>query len=548
MNEKLFFDNKVFYPTPAELAQSILRKAKIEGVKTILEPSAGQGDFVDVLKKPSEISYTLYGASFDIDCIEIDARLQAVLKQKGYRVIYNDFLSFHTFKKYDLVLLNPPFDKGAEHLLKAIEIQAEGGKVVCILNAETLKNPFSNIRKLLKRKLDKLNATIEYQTEAFDGAGAERPTAVEIAVVYIDVPKTAQKSTIYDTLKATPERPATNFENEVYANLPETSDFVNSIIRQFERESACGLNIIKEVWAFHNIRLTEFETTDTKDSYYYRPALKIELSGDTYFEQANNFLKAVRSKYWHCLFNNPAFIGNLTSDLQSKWHSEVGELSNYDFSLYNIIQIKNEIMATMVEGVEQTIEGLFDTFSHRYSWYDKNSQNIHYYNGWKANSAYKVNQKVIIPLNGFYCNYLKQFELEFGYAFRQRLQDVVKVFAFLDNNKVCDFDVEFALQSAKAHCQTKNIDLKYFTIDVFKKGSVHIKFTDLEMLNKFNLFCGKRKGWLPPYYGTTAYDNLSDEDKIVVSEFSGSIEEYNKIYENPEFYQIGVANNKLLIA
>jgi len=53
------------------------------------------------------------------------------------------------------------------------------GQIVCLLNAETIKNPYSNERKSLVKKLDELNASIEFLTDEF--TTAERSTSVEIA-------------------------------------------------------------------------------------------------------------------------------------------------------------------------------------------------------------------------------------------------------------------------------------------------------------------------------------------------------------------------------
>ena len=37
--------------------------------------------------------------------------------------------------------MNPPFAQGEKHLLKALEMQERGGAIICILNAETIRNP-----------------------------------------------------------------------------------------------------------------------------------------------------------------------------------------------------------------------------------------------------------------------------------------------------------------------------------------------------------------------------------------------------------------------
>lgn len=44
--------------------------------------------------------------------------------------------------------MNPPFETGDLHLLRAIELALKT-KIACILNAETIKNQFSESRKRL---------------------------------------------------------------------------------------------------------------------------------------------------------------------------------------------------------------------------------------------------------------------------------------------------------------------------------------------------------------------------------------------------------------
>ena len=59
-----------------------------------MEPSAGNGNIVEGLKKKEEPHNKYYGYKeykFDIDCIEIDQNLQHILKGKDYRVVHNDF-------------------------------------------------------------------------------------------------------------------------------------------------------------------------------------------------------------------------------------------------------------------------------------------------------------------------------------------------------------------------------------------------------------------------------------------------------------------------
>ena len=133
-----------FYPTPSGIAGRLLAGVNFNKVKTVLEPSAGKGDLLDYASQRKrtyrfgrERGYSR-GSELECDCIEIDTNLQAILTSRGYRVVHDDFLSFVTRKRYDLILMNPPFSEGDLHLLHAIDLCENGGQIACILNAETL--------------------------------------------------------------------------------------------------------------------------------------------------------------------------------------------------------------------------------------------------------------------------------------------------------------------------------------------------------------------------------------------------------------------------
>lgn len=131
----MFTDNKDLYPTPQKFIDKMLEGLDFRMINSILEPSAGTGNIVEALKKKENIhSYRYNKYQFDIDCIEVDQNLQHILKGKGFRVIYNDFLTYDTMKEYQLIIMNPPFSNGCKHLLKALEMQERnGGAVVCLL-------------------------------------------------------------------------------------------------------------------------------------------------------------------------------------------------------------------------------------------------------------------------------------------------------------------------------------------------------------------------------------------------------------------------------
>lgn len=532
-----------FYPTPKNIIDKMLSDLDFSMIKSILEPSAGTGNIVEALKR-KEGSQTRYytKVSLDIDCIEADQNLQHILKGKNYRVVHDDFLTYDTMKEYDLIVMNPPFANGCKHLLKALEMQRRNaGAVVCLLNAETLKNPCTNERIDLQRKLTEYNAKVEFIQDAF--LDAERKTAVEIALVKVQLPEVKRESFILDGLrKAQEQREFTETENTQLID----GDFFKAIVNQYQLEVESGIKLIKEYFAMQPFILSEFGKDEKTGETIQKGGCIISMTISKNGLSVNEYIKAVRRKYWTALFKNKKFIGQLTSNLQSDFYNKVEELSNYDFSLYNIYQLKIDMQQKVVKGIEDTIMELFDEFSRKYHWLDETSKNIHYYNGWKTNQSWIINKKVIIPLKGF-----KDLEYSWG-GFKptnnntvMKLQDIEKCFNYLDGGLTEAVDLEESLKFAEEYGETKDIQLKYFTVTFYKKGTCHITFNNEELLKKFNIFGSQHKGWLPPSYGKKAYKDMTAEEKAVVNDFEGE-KEYSKVISNKGYYLFDGNNLDLL--
>lgn len=118
-----------FFPTPVPVIQQMLDVADIQDGDTVLEPSAGKGNIVDELIA----NYPDIGDRVDV--VEQQQSLRAILKLKGYKVVGNDFLE--TTKKYDKIIMNPPFEKfqDIQHVKHAYTLLKEGGTLVSIMGA-----------------------------------------------------------------------------------------------------------------------------------------------------------------------------------------------------------------------------------------------------------------------------------------------------------------------------------------------------------------------------------------------------------------------------
>ena len=519
--------NNEFYPTPKWLIKKMLDEINIEKVQYILEPSAGKGDIIDEIKEKYEhcYSYRYSKPEVDIDAIEIDKNLRLLLKGKEYKVVFDDFLNFNTYKKYDLIVMNPPFSNGDRHLLKAIEMQKDGGAIICLLNAETIRNPYSNTRKDLKTKLTELHAEIKFLENAF--VYAENETNVEIALIKICILPKEKESFILNDLKQ--EERIEEYQEKEYKDLIE-DDVIKQIVDRYNMELEAGIRLINEHNAIKPFILKHIEGDYEKE----QPILKLTLNeyGEGKEVTINNFVKAIRRKYWKALFSNKKFIHRLTNNLQSDYYNRIGELQEYDFSIYNIYTIRCEMQSKTIKGIEDTILELFEEFSNKYHWYNETSKNIHYYNGWKTNKSWIINKKVIIPLNGFNS---WDGSIRYDYSVQSKLTDIEKVFNYLDGNLTPEVSLEGTLQRATAMGQTKKIALKFFDVTFYKKGTCHIEFTNLDLLKKFNIYGSQKKNWLPPTYAKVHYNDMTEEEKAVIDDFEGK-ESYQKTMANTDYF------------
>lgn len=525
--EKDMNDYKEFYPTSEELVNKMLDGVNLNYVKTVLEPSAGKGDIVQGLKSHAKYQ------NLDIDCVEINKDLRNCLKGAGYRVVGDDFLTYTTMKQYDLIVMNPPFSNGDAHLLKALKMQQRyGGAVVALVNAETIRNPYTNLRKELVQMIENADGTVEYIEHAF--LDAERQTDVEIALVKVKFQEPEHISSIMDKLQK---------EKAVEESDPEETladnDFIKAIVDQYQMEIKAGCRLIEEYKAMQPYILSSFSQKNEKSMYDYNCVLNLKIGDQK--ASVNGFIKKVREKYWSTLFTNPKFTGKLTSNVLEEYKSKIHELRDVEFSVFNILEVKWDMMQNVAKGIERSIIDLFDLFCS--GWFSEDmGTTIHYYNGWKTNSAYKVNKKAIARFNAF-SNYDKHFDpIWSSYSYdggcMKRLNDMEKCFNYLDNGRTDDgAGMENILNNAVKNGQTRNIELKYFTVTFYKKGTCHIVFKDEELLKKFNLYGAQKKGWLPPSYGKKTYEEMEPEEKAVVEEFEGK-EEYEKTLHNKDFYLV----------
>lgn len=547
-----------FYPTPAGLAQKMIEGIQWSHIGSILEPSAGKGDLLREIARAAN-GYSRYydGSNLEVDCIEIDGNLRQILKhafseaeakkydrfsadqkgffKKGINIVHDDFLQYSPFKEYDLIIMNPPFSNGDKHLLKALDIQKRGGSVICLLNAETIRNPYTETRKALAAQLKKHGAQIEFIEDAF--MQAERKTGVEIALIKVHIPRIQEESEIYNRMKAA--EGVADINPDV-TDL-EVTDFIKAAVARFNVEVKAGIELIRQYRALVPYMYSSLDENDK----YKHPILRLTDNTDRGYDSVsiNSYLRKVRLKYWEALLSNPKFVGRLTSKLQEDYRKKVDSFANYDFSEFNIMTLSAEMNAQIKTGIEQEIITMFDTLTHEHSWYPETLKNRHYFDGWATNKAHKIGKKVIIPCYGIYDAW---DGLPRVYNAQKELADIERVLNFLDGNMTAEVNLEQTLETNFKQGITKNIPLKYFKATLYKKGTVHLVFTCPELIERFNIYAAQQKAWLPPCYGKKKYKDMTSGEKAVIDSFQGE-NAYAEVMAKAGYYLAPVTKNTMLM-
>lgn len=440
--------------------------------------------------------------------------------EEGIHIVHDDFLTYTPYKRYSLIAMNPPFSCGARHLLKAIEMQQHGGQIVCLLNAETLRNPYTAERQRLIGLLDRFNADVEYISEAF--TSAERKTGVETALVYLNIPyRNDDERSIFEKIARSKQYTEPDPEERMEI---EVTDMIQMIVNRYRTEVEAGIELIRTYK-----RMLPYLQRDLNEKGY--PIIYLTNS-DHRETTVNSYVKDVRLKYWSALLKNEKFVGKLTSKLQSKYRERVNSYADYDFSEFNIYALLSEMSAEIKTGIEDEIVKMYDRLTEEHSYYPECSKNRHLYDGWKTNKAWKLEKKCILPCWGVYDSYSGRPR---EYQAYDVLSDIERILNFFDGNLTADVDLSSTLKQSFEQNITKNVKCKFFDCTFYKKGTVHIVFTCPELIDRFNIYAAQQRGWLPPSYGKKQYADMDAEEQAVVDSFQGAAA-YAKVLQNPGYY------------
>jgi hypothetical protein len=253
--------------------------------------------------------------------------------------------------------------------------------------------------------------------------------------------------------------------------------------------------------------------------------------------QVNDLVSAVRTDYWRKTLDLKEVRSRMTTSKTSEFERQLQERCFMDFTENNIRQFVLNIIGSYEQTLTDAVVEIFDLFTIKHCYSDGlYDENIHYFNGWKTNNAFKVGKKVVIPIygghsNGPWLDWSGKWKLQYGAGEKLRDIDVVmNYFDALNDYQSITYSLDYWLDRQVS----RNIESTYFKITVYKKGTIHLTFQDENILRRFNVVACRAKNMLPHDYGKKGYGDMDNEEKAVVDSFEGA-ESYLKNLNRPLF-------------
>ena len=490
---RLFSDNPDFYPTPNEVISQMLLGEDIMG-KVVLEPSAGSGNIVKYLKR---------NGARDVIACEKDPHCRMLLNGLC-NIIAEDFLTVtpEQVSHVNYIVMNPPFSRGAEHILHAWEIAPPGCTVIALCNTSSVDKDSYYSRNQQLCEVIKLNGSKENLGSCFKNS--ERDTNVRVSLVKLFKEGEGEDEFAgyffdqYDT-----DSFGGNTEGLMQYN------FIRDIVGRYVSAVKLFDNVLKvskeinEVADFFDYRPdtnTKGEPIQVKQTYGYLPvrfgaivSRDEDSSGGTEITH-DQYKKMLQRHYWHIIFQKLNMEKYATKQLREQINKFIEQQKQVPFTMGNIYKVIDIVVQTNGQRMQRALLEAFDLIC------SFSAENSTAGETWKTNANYMVNRKFIVP---WICStdswYTCRRELKFNYSDQtSKLEDVAKGLCFLTGRNYDEIGRLEHTASKQNATWGEWFEWGFFRCKGHKKGTMHFEFLDEDVWYKFNAECARLRGWNLP--------------------------------------------------
>lgn len=504
-----------YYPTPEKLVEDILseltssmRYGNWPEEINFLEPCAGDG----AIAKTVRTHFKEGRQKININCIEIEPILRDTLAAQDFNIAGTDFDKFHSHPFYDLIIMNPPFSKGAGFLLKAYDLLAGKGQLVCILNAETIKNPFTNERKRLADLIER-TGEVEFIKDAFNTSSSNKKTDVEIAVVYLNKPVYEDEFDAFGNLQrdilTEDEKILEELKEKITGSELMTFDKVEnaiSIYRNAVSQIFKGIDTVEQIRNSLLYLEKESQEFNIKTSAFMKIILENKSA-----DAKEQSIKTIRKMIWSYVLTACKMDKYLFYRQRQKLYENLDKGSGtLPFTKENIRQFFDNLFLMREEYYKEGIQDLFNEIT---SYHHGNKRHEE---GWKTNKNWKINSKIIVKWGAFEFTDYSKYGTYHGFdgssytapkygEFKCRcyeknwIDDLDKIVRKIQPENSNGMTIKEALNNkfnelGKVYIGEKfdnAAETPYFHLKFWKKGTLHITFKDQKVLDELNLIGAK---------------------------------------------------------
>lgn len=510
-----------FYRTPRCLAWKAWSLFQNREFIRVLDACAGEGDLVEAGPAFTE----RHTSRRTIDCVEIDISRHPTLREKGLNVVGLDFLQFGSGAIYSHIIMNPPFANGDDHVLKAWDI-LWNGEIVGIINAETVRNPFSKERQRLANLIAS-HGSVEFIEGAFSTPDAERKTDVDVALVYLRKEANLKQDILgsfMDELKADSMSAAglaTGFHESKEIALPH-STIENAVLVFNAAVKASRDAVFAQARAYRYSKMLGGTMAERCGD---EVSTKLDSSVEWVMKEMHSRYEKLKDAAWAGILRSSNVTSKLSSHGQKQVESEFETIKMLEFTTMNIYGFLHGLVQNQGQIQIDMACDVFDKIT-RY-----HTDNAVFYMGWKSNDKHRTcgmkikMTRFILP--GFASD---SWRTTLSWNELRLLSDFDKVFAMLDGKTEASYGLNDLFNNPTRFGslrEGKRESTNYFDVRYYPgTGTIHFFPRDKKLIDRLNRIVGRQRQWLPPKEARVSeafwlqFDNAEKSDKEVRAEVS----------------------------
>lgn len=484
-------DQFQYFPTPPSLAAKMWRMFKNRSFERVLEPSAGRGDLARMHPHRE-----FRGSHIKLDVMEIDARHHEALE--GLNVIGFDFFTLKSAALYSHVIMNPSFSDGVKHVLHAWDIVWDA-EIVAVINAESLKNPYTAERKRLANLIGEFGE-VEYLMDAFLSEDALRQTGVEVALIHLTKKARVEADIYGDLLSSLRQDEEEAFGSECdferISSLAIPENEIENAVRVFNAAVIAMRDSVRYEQRSRYYSALLGDTLAVRRGDQERSTSRTEGTREAVRREIGSRYDELKDRAWTHILTGTRVADKLSHKVRQKMESEFETIKKLEFTVSNVYGF---LLGLVEKQGELQIDMALDVFSQITQYH---SDNAVYYAGygWKSNDKHRAGMKIrksrfVIPGHK-----TDSWSTGLGFNSRSMLADFDKVFSMLDGKSsvgygmVAMFEEKFDELRNGQRCSSDYFDCRFYP----GKGTIHFFARDQKLVDRLNLLVGRHYQWLPP--------------------------------------------------